>query len=187
MRCAQALNLVIDDMPDVPLGAEPPDLAYATRDPPPRAPCRARAPALPSALRTRQRAPPARGRYVFAGYAPLSVRVLHAMAQPHWARSEETLALLPGPLSGVGKPSADAAERSQPEPPAPPAEPPASPVTLVFFIGGCTFSEIAAVRWMRRNAQPHSEYIVATTHICTGEGMLESLITPLESRLRTLN
>ena len=89
--------------------------------------------------------------------------------------------------AGVGRPAADAAERAQPEPAAAPAEPPVSPVTVVFFIGGCTFSEIAAVRWLRRNAQPHREYLVATTHICTGEAMLESLISPLDNRLRALD
>ena len=49
-------------------------------------------------------------------------------------------------------------------------------MTLVFFLGGCTFAEIAALRWLRRNEQPRREYIVATTHICDGNGMIESVM-----------
>ena len=30
-------------------------------------------------------------------------------------------------------------------------------------------------RWLRRNVQPRNEYIIATTHILTGEGMLDLL------------
>ena len=40
--------------------------------------------------------------YVYAGYAPLSVRVLHVMAHASATTREEVLKLLPGPSVEVG-------------------------------------------------------------------------------------
>jgi hypothetical protein len=39
--------------------------------------------------------------------------------------------------------------------------------TLVFFLGGCTQTEISALRWMNGQAKGR-KYIVATTHILNG-------------------
>ena len=60
---------------------------------------------------------------------------------------------------------------------------PAAPVTLVFFLGGCTYSEIAALRWLGRNGTPRRNYIVATTHICTGDTLLEGLVATCDNHL----
>ena len=61
------------------------------------------------------------------------------------------------------------------------------PVTLVFFLGGCTFAEIAALRWLGRNGSPRRDYIIATTHICNGDTLMESLITTCDNQLAELN
>ena len=72
-------------------------------------------------------------------------------------------------------------------PPPPLAAEPARPLpTLVFFIGGCTFAELAAVRWLGRHESPPREYIVATTHLCSGDDLVRSLITSLENNLTRL-
>ena len=60
-------------------------------------------------------------------------------------------------------------------------------VTLVFFIGGVTFFEISAIRWLRRNAKPRRQYMVATTHIASGEQMIGSLLRPFENNLTYLD
>ena len=62
----------------------------------------------------------------------------------------------------------------------------APPVTLVFFLGGCTYAEIAALRWLSRNGVPRREYIVATTHICTGDTLLESLSEACDNQLEQI-
>jgi hypothetical protein len=79
--------------------------------------------------------------YTYSGYAPLSVRVAQALARPGGAGSEEALRLLPGPHferrqelpSGVAAKSAEQGQR---------------PATLVFFLGGCTFAEVSALRFL---------------------------------------
>ena len=66
------------------------------------------------------------------------------------------------------------------------AEPTKPLPTLVFFIGGCTFAELAAVRWLGRHESPPREYIVATTHMCNGDDIVQSLVTSLENNLKRL-
>ena len=107
------------------------------------------------------------------------------------------------------------APEAEPSPPIT-AEPTKPLPTLVFFIGGCTFAELAAVRWLGRHESPtltfhphpdpnpnsspnphqvrwlgrHEspprEYIVATTHMCNGDDIVQSLVTSLENNLTRL-
>lgn len=49
-------------------------------------------------------------------------------------------------------------------------------VTLVYFLGGVTYAEIAALRFLQQEDHP-TEYIVATTHIINGDSLIRS-ITP---------
>ena len=46
--------------------------------------------------------------------------------------------------------------------------------TVVFFLGGCTFAEIAALRWMSKQTKGR-RFLVATTGIVNGSTLLESL------------
>ncbi len=149
----KALQLVVDEMPEHEIGAEPPDMAY-----------------------------------VYSGYAPLSVRLLGLMSRPGWAAREDALRPLPGKLFDAtqaprreGGAGADEAEAA-----APPEAEPASPVTLVFFIGGCTYAELAAVRWLGRHESPPRQYVVATTHMCSGDAMIKSVMTTLENNLKRI-
>ena len=155
----KSLRLVVDAQPEHDLGEEPADLAY-----------------------------------VYAGYAPLSVRLLHAMLAPP-QNIDETMKLLPGPYFSQVAPGTE----GESPPPPPTAPPPASeapnadgggprpPVTLVVFVGGCTFAEIAALRWLGRNGTPRREYLIATTHICNGDTLIEGLITACENGLEKLD
>ena len=77
------------------------------------------------------------------------------------------------------------APEAEPSPPIA-AEPTKPLPTLVFFIGGCTFAELAAVRWLGRHESPPREYIVATTHMCNGDDIVQSLVTSLENNLTRL-
>jgi hypothetical protein len=172
----KALRLVVESMPDHELGAEEADLAY-----------------------------------VYAGYAPLSVRLLHAMVCLP-SSLDDTMKLLPGPYfsqtqrvprggdgggggataaratggggqtpsQGVGGTATAAADVSDGGADRP-------PVTLVFFIGGCTYAEIAALRWLSRNATPRREYLIATTHICNGDTLMESVVSTCDNQLEHLD
>jgi hypothetical protein len=58
----------------------------------------------------------------------------------------------------------------------------ATKTVLVFVIGGVTASEISAIRSILgtdsegENAGQRTQYIVATTSICTGSQILESVL-----------
>jgi len=45
---------------------------------------------------------------------------------------------------------------------------------LVYFVGGVTYGEIAALRWLAEKY--NKEIVIATTNITTGKKILQSLI-----------
>ncbi|KAJ3351599.1 hypothetical protein HDU91_006100, partial [Kappamyces sp. JEL0680] len=99
--------------------------------------------------------------YVYAGYAPISLRLVQAASKPvagsgetrtsrasastlSWAASSDTLALLPGKafersVIPENKTYKSAKKHDH------------SPITLVVFIGGCTLAEISALRTLSQN------------------------------------
>ncbi|XP_074319586.1 vacuolar protein-sorting-associated protein 33 homolog [Silene latifolia] len=117
--------------------------------------------------------------YVFSGYAPLSVRLIQQAIRSGWRPIEEILKLLPGPhletkrgalsrissyesLSGgsttVGR--AVVERRS---------------LVLVVFIGGVTFAEISALRFLTSQDLAH-DVIIATTKVINGQTLLEPFV-----------
>ncbi|KIM31975.1 hypothetical protein M408DRAFT_327354 [Serendipita vermifera MAFF 305830] len=50
-----------------------------------------------------------------------------------------------------------------------------STTTVVFFLGGCTFTEIAAIRWMGKRIQGR-RFVVATTGIVSGNSIIDSIL-----------
>ncbi|KJE88792.1 vacuolar protein sorting-associated protein 33A [Capsaspora owczarzaki ATCC 30864] len=126
--------------------------------------------------------------YTFSGYAPISVRLVEAFARSGWRGMEEVLRLLPGPTfeelqmlpPGVQPRRANA--RSADGANAASAAGGAGKVTLVFFVGGCSYAEVAAIRFLAKQ-QEGRDYIIATTHMLTGGSMLQSVVEPLENRL----
>jgi len=49
-----------------------------------------------------------------------------------------------------------------------------SSTTIVFFLGGCTYTEIAALRWMGRRNQGR-KFLIATTGIVSGASIIEGM------------
>lgn len=47
---------------------------------------------------------------------------------------------------------------------------------LVYFIGGCTYAEISALRYLGRQEENNCDFIVATTSIINGNSFLKSLV-----------
>ena len=54
-----------------------------------------------------------------------------------------------------------------------------SSVTLVFFLGGVTFTEISALRYLRKHEEGSRDFIVATTKLINGDNILNSIIDTL--------
>ncbi|OLL23163.1 Vacuolar protein sorting-associated protein 33A [Neolecta irregularis DAH-3] len=123
--------------------------------------------------------------YVYSGYAPLSVRLVQAVLQKHlfqklppaaagWKGFEDILRHVPGKTFDEFQ-KADSLssgsrlltlDPSQPKP----------KITVVFFLGGITWAEIAALRFMMAKENSDRRILIATTGIIDGNSMIESLI-----------
>ncbi|TDL28150.1 Sec1-like protein [Rickenella mellea] len=92
-----------------------------------------------------------------------------------WRGFEDVLASLPGDTidvqqkglrgNNVNGPSADATKMILQD---------RTSTTVVFFLGGCTYTEIAALRWVGRQSRGE-KFLIATTSIISGEGIINSI------------
>nr|KAF6468629.1 hypothetical protein HJG63_020504 [Rousettus aegyptiacus] len=78
--------------------------------------------------------------YVYSGYAPLSVRLAQLLSRPGWRSIEEVLRMLPGPHFEERQSLPTGLQKKR--------QPGENRVTLIFFLGGVTFAEIAALRFL---------------------------------------
>jgi len=108
--------------------------------------------------------------YVYSGYAPLSVRLVQQAVRGGWKTHEELLRGLPGPTF----------EETQTLPPGVVLPTGSPPITLVFFVGGITFTEIAALRFLSQQDAPNRDYVIATTKLISGDSIVDSLIERIE-------
>ncbi|KAK3771335.1 hypothetical protein RRG08_024291 [Elysia crispata] len=115
--------------------------------------------------------------YVYSGYAPLSIRLAQTLARPGWRSITEVLNLLPGPKveevqqipMGLRKrrASVTSSQSSMGE----------QKLTLVFFLGGVTQAEVAALRFLAQQDDGHpTDYVIATTRIVTGAKLLAEMM-----------
>ncbi|KAK8469827.1 hypothetical protein PHAVU_005G180400 [Phaseolus vulgaris] len=121
--------------------------------------------------------------YVFSGYAPLSIRLVQHAIRSGWRPVEEILKLLPGPhlemkrggipsspsfdtLSGVSSSIAKVPDGRR-------------ALVLVVFIGGVTFAEISALRFLSTQEGMAYDLIIATTKIVNGQTLIETFMEKL--------
>nr|CAD7427329.1 unnamed protein product [Timema monikensis] len=111
--------------------------------------------------------------YVHSVYAPLSVRLAQHLVSPGgWKGMQDILGLLPGPTieeTQLDKQGKDLVG----------TQPSQTEVVLVFFIGGCTFSEVSALRFLSQREDSNVEIVVCTTKLINGGLFLKSLMEPL--------
>ncbi|KAG6573849.1 vacuolar protein-sorting-associated protein 33 homolog [Cucurbita moschata] len=121
--------------------------------------------------------------YVFSGYAPLSIRLVQQAVRSGWRPVEEILKLLPGPhsetkrggfLSSSSYDSLQGASTSNDK-----VTDGRRTVVLVVFIGGVTFAEISALRFLSGQEGMAYELIVGTTKIVSGNSLTESFMEKL--------
>ncbi|CAJ1955019.1 unnamed protein product [Sphenostylis stenocarpa] len=121
--------------------------------------------------------------YVFSGYAPLSIRLVQHAIRSGWRPVEEILKLLPGPhlemkrggfsnspsfdtLSGVSSSVAKVPDGRR-------------ALVLVVFVGGVTFAEISALRFLSTQEGMAYDLIIATTKIVNGQTLIETFMEKL--------
>jgi hypothetical protein len=113
--------------------------------------------------------------YIFSGYAPLSIRLVQHAIRSGWRSIEELLKLLPGPHLDLkrGTPNlVDTYTGAQSD------RVPDGRRSLVFvvFIGGVTFAEIAALRFLSSQEGMGYDFIVGTTRVVNGNSILEAIV-----------
>ena len=101
------------------------------------------------------------------------------------AYSHQALGWLPGPLFWEEPPPREGDEE---EPPAtlPEGSVARREVAVVYFLGGCTYSEVSALRWLGQQLRPPVDFVVASTHMTSGDQIIESLMQTFENSLSSL-
>ncbi|XP_055389013.1 vacuolar protein sorting-associated protein 33A [Condylostylus longicornis] len=115
--------------------------------------------------------------YVHSFYAPLTIRIVEQILKSNgWHSVKNVLNILPcasfedfqAPLIGIGGRRASyTSEKSLSDSPR---------IILVFFVGGCTFAEIAALRFLSKDKEANVEFVIATTKIINKNTFLDSFI-----------
>ncbi|CRL07306.1 CLUMA_CG020285, isoform A [Clunio marinus] len=115
--------------------------------------------------------------YVHSFYAPLSIRIIeHSMKPLGWSGLNDILSCIPEPsfedyqmtnISSSGRRDSLVSEISQSDIPK---------VILVFFIGGCTFAEISALRFLSQQEENNVEFVIVTTKIINKNTFISSII-----------
>ncbi|XP_060655367.1 vacuolar protein sorting-associated protein 33A-like [Drosophila nasuta] len=117
--------------------------------------------------------------YVHSFYAPLTARLVEHWLQPlGWQTLKSQINNLPGPTfedfqvpligirghhGGGGTPSETSLLHAR-------------RVVLVLFVGGCTFAEIAALRFLAAQEDNNVQFVIATTKIINKRTFLESVM-----------
>lgn len=119
--------------------------------------------------------------YIYSGYAPLSIRLVQHAIRSGWRTIEELLKLLPGPHSDIKRgdyysSSAKDILQSIPTNTNGRTADGRRLVALVVFVGGVTFGEISALRFLSSQDGMGYDFIVATTKIVNGDTLLETFI-----------
>lgn len=118
--------------------------------------------------------------YVHSFYAPLTARLVeHSLKPLGWQTLKSQINNLPGPtfedfqvqLIGIGGRHAGGATPSET------SLLHARRVVLVVFVGGCTFAEIAALRFLAAQEDNNVEFVIATTKVINKHSFLDSLMS----------
>ncbi|ESN95294.1 hypothetical protein HELRODRAFT_86965 [Helobdella robusta] len=113
--------------------------------------------------------------YVYSGYRPMSVRLLELHNKPGWRSIEEIVNnMLPGAVREEFQQMPAWLKRKKGLC--------FQKVVLVFFIGGVTFAEISALRFLSQIDDSLTEYVVATTNMISGPAFISSLSDTLHSK-----
>uniref|UniRef100_A0A8C9Z781 VPS33B late endosome and lysosome associated n=1 Tax=Sander lucioperca TaxID=283035 RepID=A0A8C9Z781_SANLU len=106
--------------------------------------------------------------YIFSGaYVPLSCKLIEqVLERDGWTGLEEVTRLLNGHEFAVTGYGADSKAKND-----------AQRIILVMFLGGCTFSEISALRFLGR--ERGCKFIVVTTAITNSSRLIEALLDNL--------
>nr|ODN95550.1 ATP-binding protein [Cryptococcus depauperatus CBS 7855] len=131
--------------------------------------------------------------FVYSGYAPLSIRLIQCITQKNavlsgpseellekkllprahgisgWKGFEDVLATIPGATVDIRQKDEEFKRGSSKHFN---TDEDQTSTTVIFFLGGCTFTEISALRWMSKQATGRN-FLIATTGITNGAKVVE--------------
>ncbi|KAH9503153.1 Vacuolar protein sorting-associated protein 33A [Bulinus truncatus] len=113
--------------------------------------------------------------YVYSGYAPLSIRLAQFLARPGWRSITEVLNMLPGPKVEEIQQIPMALRKRRASVTSSQSSMGEQKLTLVFFLGGVTQAEVAALRFLAQQDDGGTDYVIASTHMITGDRLISSL------------
>lgn len=98
--------------------------------------------------------------FAYGGYTPVTVKLVEQIARGGWRAIPKVMRFIPGDVIApeVIRPCTSANR----------------PVILVYYVGGVTFGEVAALRLLGKLLG--REMVVLTTELLNGESMLRSII-----------
>lgn len=116
--------------------------------------------------------------YVHSFYAPLSIRIVENILKPAgFLGMKDILTELAGPAfedknietraTGARRSSLTSEVSTLSD---------TTRVILVFFLGGCTFAEVSALRFLSQQEDTNAEFVVATTKLINKNSFLDSFI-----------
>jgi len=123
--------------------------------------------------------------YVHSVYAPLSIRLVQHCSNPGWRNIRDVLDLISGPsfeevqrfhTSNLRNEERDVNTGGQ-------DSSTGTKKVLILFIGGCTYAEISALRFLSQQEESTTEYSVATTSIINGNNFISGLTNELNDAL----
>ncbi|KAL5800318.1 hypothetical protein ACOSQ4_033202 [Xanthoceras sorbifolium] len=121
--------------------------------------------------------------YVFSGYAPLSIRLVQNAVRSGWRPMEEILKLLPGPHSETKRGGFSSSQSFDTLPGSLASVDKVADgrrsIVLVVFLGGVTFAEISALRFLSAQEGMAYDLIVGTTNIINGNSLAETFLESL--------
>lgn len=132
--------------------------------------------------------------YVTSGYAPLSARIVQMAMGHKWKKNEDSLRLLPGPklectqrgvriASSPTKMDSSSSNSSNTMKNEDSKSRKKKKTMLVYFVGGVTFMEISALRWLARRKGSKYNIVVATTKMISGKTFMESIVEDIPNAL----
>jgi hypothetical protein len=109
--------------------------------------------------------------YVFNMFSPIIVRLLEAFIKKGWGPIKEDLRKIQG---ATDFPLVENEIMSQKKG--------KINFILVVFIGGITYAELAAIRWLNKNNK-EIKFFILTTHIVSGRKIIDSLKLNFENKM----
>ncbi|KIK07306.1 hypothetical protein K443DRAFT_627291 [Laccaria amethystina LaAM-08-1] len=104
----------------------------------------------------------------------LSIGKVQAHPIVGWKGFEDVMAAIPGETVEILQTHPEAAVSGLPTPSSTTAFREQTTTSVVFFLGGCTYTEIAALRWVARQNRGRN-FLIATTDIISGRGLVDGI------------